>query len=142
MSATYSEDYRRKIVSNYQQLWQEQSLSIDQYATQICINHTTVRKWLKQYAPEFEERRRGQQSKFRNRRSLDHPDPDPIAELEEEPSSQCKSQSVTVQTEWYQEEPEHELDPHQDDLVQQLREEIVFLKQQVSYWMRQEAIPA
>ena len=132
MATHYSENYRRKVVSNYQQLWAEQSLSIDDYSRQVCVHHTTLRQWLKKYAPDFEAQR-----KSLSRQRVAPTEPDLIAELDTEPSGQCKTQtqSVTVQTEWYR-----ETDPQQDDLIQQLRDEIVFLKKQVQYWMRQEAI--
>lgn len=129
MATTYDEKYRKQIVSQYQQLWADKQLSVDDFSQQVCIHHTTIRKWLKTYAPKFEQVRRG------------HKQQPSQNELNDMGSTTSGCQSVTVQAEWY-EHNEPNTDNHQDDLIRQLRDEIVFLKRQVSYWMQQESIVA
>lgn len=123
--AGYPESQRKKIVAGYQQQYQESGISIDDYSKQVQVHHTTIRQWLKRYAPEFETSRR-------------------------KSTSRTITESVEVETEWYPhtdfQEPDLLPPPepstgHQEpDVVEKLREEIKFLKAQVVYWMQQEPV--
>ena len=168
MPSHFSDAYRQQVVDQYQQLWTEQKLSIDDYASQIQVHQTTVRQWLKKLAPEFDQQRRNQysakQGKLARKAPIDKQDdhdhkpedkdikpvngtkqPELLPHHQPSTQTKTKTKTVTVQAEWYHHDTPHDsrtgTDPR-DQQIQQLREEVTFLKQQVSYWMRQEAIPA
>ena len=127
---SYPETLRKKMVQKYQEQWQESQITIEQFADQNRIHHTTMRKWIKAYSPEFDSQRR---SKKTYREVI----------VEE----QAVQKQMQVQTEWYPHEPEPEqtktgvAEPdHAEHRINQLLKEIEFLKQQVSYWMQQEPV--
>ena len=128
----YPESVRKRIVQRYQEQWQETGLSIDDYCAQAKIHHTTMRKWLKQYAPEFDVRRKSEKKSMQ--RSV----------------ISSTGNKVQVETEWYEHEQQELTMPDTahiasesspaPDLIDQLREEIEFLKRQIIYWMKQEPL--
>ena len=127
----YPEAVRIKTVQQYQQRWQESGLSIDKFAEEVRVHHTTIRQWLKKYAPDF----------YTSRKSPQFP-----AVSSPIDSMTTGTQQVQVETEWYEhhqmeiaENTTARRDPD-EDRVAKLLDEIAFLKEQVAYWMRQEPV--
>ncbi len=132
----YSDNFRTKVISQFQQQWQETGISVENFSVQAKVHHTTMRQWLRKYAPEFETKRKQLSKTTLSSRS----------EVMSE-----NSQGVQIETEWYQKERQLEIsedyeDPvtspqrSESDQIEQLLDEICFLKQQVVYWMRQEPV--
>ncbi|WP_420588260.1 hypothetical protein [Bacterioplanoides sp.] len=122
MSSRYPEILRKRHVADYQKQFRQTGITIENFSTQIGVHHTTVRQWLKRYAPDFYSSRR---------------------------QTKTITQSVQVETEWYPDnqpemtEPELSVmpdGPDDSDRISLLLKEIEFLKRQVIYWMRQDRI--
>ena len=58
----YPESMRKQLVQRYQEQWREDGISIDQFAENNRVHHTTMRAWIKRYDPEFDRYRKNQKS--------------------------------------------------------------------------------
>ncbi len=136
----YAVSMKKKIVQSYQEQWQDTGISIDDFSKEAKIHHTTIRNWLRTYAPAFEASRRSSHKTQTVQRSM--------ARTE-------RGHGIQIESEWYNhEQQEFSVSDHpatgdaltppecsqEPDLIESLRREIQFLRQQVAYWMKQDSV--
>ena len=134
--AHFPETMRINAVNQYKHEFEETGVSIDQFAKDFCIHHTTLRQWLKRYDPEFyvQRGRKVVQTMRKTQSETTHVD------------GEVHSQGIQIEEEWYGQQPllpsqaQVHVEDHRDKEIADLRSEVGFLKKQVVYWMNQGAV--
>ncbi|MGI9277860.1 MAG: transposase [Endozoicomonas sp.] len=128
----HTDDFKQHIIAQFRQQWEHEPISVQRYAEQQSVHHTTVRRWLRELDPELHQQLKQQR----------------VRSTATAQQSMSLDTGLKVVTESYQyDEHNEQAEGHPDSMVQQLRHQVArlehenqFLKKCVAYWTHQ-AIP-